>query len=154
MSGRESAEWMQPNGLLNHSVVSIRLIFLLLACQPVCAEAEVAPARKFLADYCVKCHGPEKQKGDVRLDELTGDFAHERERWAVVLEQIRDGEMPPTKASWCKNSPPPSACGRFSSTTSSAATSVETNPSPTPTRLVQLGAAAERAVNKFTLTTP
>ena len=25
-------------------------------------------ARKFLADYCVKCHGPEKQKGDVRLD--------------------------------------------------------------------------------------
>ena len=52
-------------------------------------------AQLFLSDFCVKCHGAEKQKGDIRLDELTGDFTKEGTRWAVVLEQVRSGEMPP-----------------------------------------------------------
>ena len=54
-------------------------------------------ARKFLADFCVKCHGTEKQKGDVRLDDLTGDIVAEGPRWAVVLDQVRVGKMPPAE---------------------------------------------------------
>ena len=56
-----------------------------------------ATLRPFLAEHCVKCHGPEKQKGDVRFDTLTGDLAKEGELWATVREQIRDGLMPPKK---------------------------------------------------------
>jgi hypothetical protein len=51
----------------------------------------------FLKQHCTKCHGAEKQKGDVRLDDLSGNMANEATRWAVVLDQIRDGEMPPKK---------------------------------------------------------
>lgn len=75
----------------------------------LCAYASLAPAapaptasfaatlRPFLAEHCLKCHGPEKQKGDVRLDALTGDLAKEGELWTSVREQIRDGLMPPKK---------------------------------------------------------
>ena len=58
---------------------------------------ETTSLQKFLSDFCTKCHGAEKQKGDVRLDGLTGDFEKEAERLSVVLDQIRDGEMPPKK---------------------------------------------------------
>ncbi|MBM3875072.1 MAG: DUF1592 domain-containing protein, partial [Verrucomicrobia bacterium] len=58
-----------------------------------------ATLRPFLADYCVSCHGAEKQKGDIRLDglKLTGDLAKERELLELVRDQIRDGQMPPRK---------------------------------------------------------
>ncbi len=53
----------------------------------------VAP---FLKANCVKCHGVEKPKGGVRLDDLTADPKH-AERWLAVRDQIRDGLMPPAK---------------------------------------------------------
>jgi hypothetical protein len=64
---------------------------------------EAAPVdqdlRPFLAEHCVKCHGPEKQKGDVRLDThtLTGDLAKDRALLTLVRDQLRDGLMPPKK---------------------------------------------------------
>ncbi len=58
---------------------------------------ETATLQKFLGEFCTKCHGEEKQKGDIRLDDLAGDMAKEGTRWSVVLDQIRDGEMPPKK---------------------------------------------------------
>jgi len=51
----------------------------------------------FLTSHCVKCHGPEKQSGGVRLDDLAADPAKDIERWAEVRDQIRDGLMPPAK---------------------------------------------------------
>jgi len=73
----------------------------------VCRVVSAAPApatlgdtlRPFLAEHCVKCHGPEKQKGDIRLDglKLTGDLAKERELLELVRDQIRGGQMPPKK---------------------------------------------------------
>lgn len=55
--------------------------------------------RPFLADHCVRCHGPEKQKGEVRLDTLnpSSDSAQSRELLTLVRDQIRDGLMPPKK---------------------------------------------------------
>src|SRR5258705_395713 len=32
--------------------------------------------KPFLAAHCVRCHGEEKQKGDLRLDTLARDFSN------------------------------------------------------------------------------
>ena len=53
--------------------------------------------KPFLIAHCVKCHGPDKQSGDVRLDNLQADVKKDAERWLAVREQVRDGLMPPAK---------------------------------------------------------
>ena len=53
--------------------------------------------RSFVKTHCVGCHGPEKQKGDIRLDRLPKDSAVESELWLKVLEQLHAGKMPPEK---------------------------------------------------------
>ena len=75
-------------------------LILTLIATPLIAvtPAETTALRKFLGDFCVKCHGVEKQKGDIRLDDLTGDILTEGTRWSVVVDQIRRGEMPPDDA--------------------------------------------------------
>jgi mono/diheme cytochrome c family protein len=51
------------------------------------------------AGHCVSCHGPEKEKGDLRIDELSRDFklGADTHHWAEVIEQVNSGEMPPKK---------------------------------------------------------
>ena len=53
--------------------------------------------RPFLVRHCVECHGAEKPKSDLRLDQLVPDFATEanRKQWLAVLKRIETGEMPP-----------------------------------------------------------
>jgi mono/diheme cytochrome c family protein len=54
----------------------------------------VAP---FLQQHCVKCHGPEKQKGDLALHALDGNVAGGKdiEKWKAVAERLALNEMPP-----------------------------------------------------------
>ena len=61
-------------------------------------RAEVPAIHKtFLENHCIECHGPEKQKGKVRLDTLAFhiDSIETAEKWRKVLAQINSGEMPP-----------------------------------------------------------
>ena len=58
----------------------------------------VPPQRQFLGNFCVKCHGVETQEGNIRLDNLTDDMTIEGTRWAVTLDKVRRGEMPPKDA--------------------------------------------------------
>jgi mono/diheme cytochrome c family protein len=53
--------------------------------------------RPFLARHCLACHGPDKAKADLRLDQLPPDFAGDtnRETWRGVLKRLQAGEMPP-----------------------------------------------------------
>ncbi|EMI20005.1 secreted protein containing DUF1592 [Rhodopirellula maiorica SM1] len=53
--------------------------------------------RSFLKSYCVQCHGPEQQEGELRLDTLSTDFADPliSSMWAEVLNSINAHEMPP-----------------------------------------------------------
>ena len=53
--------------------------------------------RPVMSQYCIQCHGPEKQKGNIRLDELNWDIMNgpDAEGWHTVLDQINAGEMPP-----------------------------------------------------------
>jgi mono/diheme cytochrome c family protein len=57
------------------------------------------PFEAFLDTHCVKCHGPEKEKGELRLDRLSREFKKglDAHRWREVLEVINAGEMPPKK---------------------------------------------------------
>ena len=57
------------------------------------------PAAPFLENHCTKCHGAEKQKGDVRLDNLGAPAARGEngEVWLAVLDMLESGDMPPKR---------------------------------------------------------
>ncbi len=57
-------------------------------------EGDLQP---FLQTYCVKCHGPKKQKGQVRFDEYSWTITDpdQAQRWQDVLDQLNGGDMPP-----------------------------------------------------------
>lgn len=61
------------------------------------APADATKALAVLDAYCYKCHGPDKQKGNVRLDKLDPDLVNgsHAEDWHDVLNMINFGEMPP-----------------------------------------------------------
>ncbi len=61
------------------------------------AVAAEDPLEGFLQKHCLACHGPEKEKGDLRIDRLSRDFSSglDTHLWAEVIEQINSGEMPP-----------------------------------------------------------
>ena len=77
-------------------------ILLSLVFLPVRAADAVMPEsqRSFLAKNCVECHKAEKQKGKLRLDNIS--FAinsiEQADRWQKILNQINAGEMPPEDA--------------------------------------------------------
>lgn len=56
-----------------------------------------AKHRAFLKDNCLTCHNAEKQKGKIRLDEITFtlDSVEKADLWQKVLNSINSGEMPP-----------------------------------------------------------
>jgi hypothetical protein len=56
--------------------------------------------RSFFESYCVECHGEKKQKGKVRLDNISFsvDSLEKAEGWSKVLLSINSGEMPPEDA--------------------------------------------------------
>lgn len=56
-----------------------------------------AIVQPFLKDHCTKCHGPEKQKGKVRLDTLSNEFQDPAtaSKWADVVNAVNRREMPP-----------------------------------------------------------
>ncbi len=51
----------------------------------------------FLLDHCLRCHGPDGEEGELRLDQLSRDFSSgaDTQRWAEVIERINSGDMPP-----------------------------------------------------------
>ena len=62
------------------------------------AAALPEPVRKILQSRCFRCHGADKQKGDIRLDTLSTDFVNQRaaaEIWHDAMNVIQLGEMPP-----------------------------------------------------------
>ena len=78
-----------------------RLVLLLLIC--VGANSVQAEGRghevlqPFLKSYCIKCHGPDKQKGDRRFDRLSAveSSAEDAELLQEILDQLNLAEMPP-----------------------------------------------------------
>jgi len=50
-----------------------------------------------LSDSCLPCHGPEKEKGDFRIDELNPDLVNgpDADWWVDVVGALTSNEMPP-----------------------------------------------------------
>ncbi|MEY4484788.1 MAG: hypothetical protein RL693_2240, partial [Verrucomicrobiota bacterium] len=56
--------------------------------------------RVFLKENCTECHNEQKQKGKLRLDDISFalDSIENADRWQKILNQINSGEMPPEDA--------------------------------------------------------
>jgi hypothetical protein len=65
---------------------------------PVLSEG-VEPFEAFREAHCIRCHGPEKGKGNLRFDQLSRDFklGTDSQHWAEAIENVNSGEMPPKK---------------------------------------------------------
>ena len=76
---------------------------ILGCCLPILALASAVraaePFEEFLEKHCIRCHGPEKEKGDLRIDRLSRDFklGADSHQWAEAIEKVNSGEMPPKK---------------------------------------------------------
>jgi len=57
------------------------------------------PFEAFLEKHCVRCHGPQKEEGDIRFDKLSRDFKAgvDTHHWAEALDKVNSGAMPPKK---------------------------------------------------------
>ena len=56
-----------------------------------------AKLEPFFREYCIRCHGPEKQNGDVRFDQASWEIENSdvAQRWQDVLDVLNGGDMPP-----------------------------------------------------------
>ena len=78
-------------GLMLSGVVAFTLVAFAL---PVSAAE---PFEGFLKKHCIRCHGPENEEGDIRIDQLSRDFKAgvDTHHWAEALDKLNSGEMPP-----------------------------------------------------------
>ncbi len=76
------------------------LICVLFAFELKADEQFSQKIQPFLDTYCVSCHGPEKQKGKIRIDQLTESprGREDAELWSQILESLAFGGMPSDSA--------------------------------------------------------
>ena len=81
------------------SVRSSLVLSVILSLSLAGSVGGVEPFEAFLEKHCVRCHGPQKEEGDIRLDQLSRDFKSglDSHHWAEALEKVNSGEMPPDK---------------------------------------------------------
>ena len=86
---------------LNVGIVSC--VCGLLGPVAICLGQDAKPtddlAQTFFAKHCQACHEGAEPKGDIELKSLSRDFSDQasREKWLLVLEQIKEGTMPPNE---------------------------------------------------------
>ena len=76
----------------------IRTLLILAAILGSANTASSAePLESFLSKHCIRCHGPQKEEGDIRFDRLSRDFKAgiDTHHWAEALDKINSGAMPP-----------------------------------------------------------
>lgn len=54
----------------------------------------------FFKAHCIGCHGPERQEGQIRFDQIAWEITNNdsAQRWQDVLDQLNGGDMPPEGA--------------------------------------------------------
>jgi len=108
LAPRSSSWWtvaVSSPHLMSFSLMRLTHIFTALLIAQLTARAaeseqRVAMQEKHRAlfkEHCVACHGPEKQKGKFRVDDLPFAITNVEtaEKWQKVLNQMNSGEMPP-----------------------------------------------------------
>ncbi len=78
--------------LVRHSLLVFAVSAFALAAVGDVFKDRIEP---FLTTYCTSCHGPEKQKGRIRVDHLTASMSDrkEAELWSRMLEAIEFGDL-------------------------------------------------------------
>ncbi len=84
----------------NGPAIQLALTGLIVAVLTVVAtrgDAFELDVASVLQEYCVRCHGPQKAEGKLRLDQLKADFSvrDNAATWIEVRNMINLGEMPP-----------------------------------------------------------
>lgn len=78
-----------------------RALVLWILAAPLAGHATLIfaadPFQEFLERHCLRCHGPLREDGQLRLDQLSRDFRSgaDAHRWGEVIEKVNSGEMPP-----------------------------------------------------------
>jgi mono/diheme cytochrome c family protein len=87
---------MKP-ALFFSSSARLALLTVAVSLGPAAAGQCAEPLEAFLEKHCIRCHGPQKEEGDIRLDRLSRDFKAGRDshHWAEALDKVNSGEMPP-----------------------------------------------------------
>lgn len=82
---------------MGHQVKTVltSAILLLLAASAGAADNSPTVAAPFLKQHCVSCHGEKKREGGVRLDQVDGINAGNRNLWTTIHQKVASGEMPP-----------------------------------------------------------
>ncbi len=76
----------------------LHLVLLLVANVGIVSGSQAEePYEAFVSKYCIACHGPDQQEGELRIDTLSRDFAlgGDAHRWAELIERVNAGDMPP-----------------------------------------------------------
>ena len=84
----------------SRSFAGLSLCLAMLAADSQAEEDEaLVKLAPFLSEHCISCHGPEKQKGEIRFDTLGKDLSKVQnlEIWQGMLDQLNLGQMPPKK---------------------------------------------------------
>ncbi|RZN88656.1 MAG: DUF1587 domain-containing protein, partial [Verrucomicrobiaceae bacterium] len=76
------------------------VLTLLVSANPLFASKHnyIAEIQPIFQKYCYDCHGPDKQKGKLRLDTISTDLISDHKaaiQWHDVRSAINLGEMPP-----------------------------------------------------------
>jgi hypothetical protein len=73
-------------------------LFTLLVLVSFCVKADEANNyQKFFSAHCFDCHNDKKQKGKVRLDNISLKIntVEQADHWQAILDAVQSGEMPP-----------------------------------------------------------
>ena len=81
----------------------LKKFLYLLAFVPLATNAEqvVSLSKEMVSSFikknCIQCHGPEKQKGKLRLDQMSLVMSNDSiaQRWQDILDTLNAGDMPP-----------------------------------------------------------
>lgn len=78
-------------------ILSRFCVILFLFISATVAVSGREPFELFLETHCISCHGPDKERGDLRIDEISRQFqlGEDSHLWAEVIEKVNSGEMPP-----------------------------------------------------------
>ncbi len=75
-------------------LLSLSPVFLTAASEPAIVPSEL---RGFFQEHCVRCHGPDRQKANLRIDTISSTIADEAiaQQWQDLLDVLNLSEMPP-----------------------------------------------------------
>jgi len=83
---------------MKKNVLILLIVVLIFMSHLTAGVTEPTDIKDILEKYCIDCHGPDKSKGKLRVDELSFDVGgKDLQHWSDVLDQINTGEMPPPK---------------------------------------------------------